>query len=84
MPGIISNHTGHLRTLLRAGASPDDDAPAYAGVPSFAARTGQPCSACHIGGFGPQLTPLRRAFKIGYTETWGRECCLRSRFRRWS
>ena len=37
--------------------------PAHA-LPSFAAQTGQPCTACHIGGFGPQLTPLGRAFKI--------------------
>ena len=34
-------------------------------VPAFAAQTGQPCTACHIGGFGPQLTPFGRAFKIG-------------------
>src|ERR1700761_3451290 len=41
-------------------------------VPSFAAQTGQPCSACHIGSFGPQLTPLGRAFKIGgYTQGGG-------------
>src|SRR5690242_1925393 len=41
-------------------------------VPSFAAQTGQPCSACHIGGFGPQLTPFGRAFKIGgYTQAGG-------------
>jgi hypothetical protein len=41
-------------------------------VPSFAAQTGQPCSACHVGAFGPQLTPLGRAFKIGgYTQTGG-------------
>ena len=41
-------------------------------LPSFAAQTGQPCSACHIGAFGPQLTPLGRAFKIGgYTQTGG-------------
>ena len=41
-------------------------------VPSFAAQTGEPCSACHIGAFGPQLTPLGRAFKIGgYTQTGG-------------
>ena len=33
-------------------------APAAQAVPSFAAQTGQPCTACHIGGFGPQLTPL--------------------------
>lgn len=41
-------------------------------VPSFAQQTGQPCSACHVGSFGPQLTPLGRAFKIGgYTQTGG-------------
>src|ERR1700742_5070849 len=45
--------------------------PAHA-LPSFAAQTGQPCSTCHIGAFGPQLTPFGRAFKIGgYTQTGG-------------
>ena len=24
-------------------------------LPSFAAQTGQPCTACHVGAFGPQL-----------------------------
>ena len=38
-------------------------------VPSFARQTGQACSACHIGAFGPQLTPLGRSFKLnGYTQ----------------
>ena len=47
------------------------DTPARA-VPSFAAQTGQPCSTCHIGAFGPQLTPFGREFKIeGYTMTSG-------------
>lgn len=37
-------------------------------VPSFARQTHQPCTACHIGGFGPQLTPFGRQFKLmGYT-----------------
>jgi len=41
-------------------------------VPSFAAQTGQPCAMCHIGAFGPQLTPFGRAFKIGgYTQDGG-------------
>ncbi len=41
-------------------------------VPSLAAQTGQPCSACHIGAFGPQLTAFGREFKIGgYTQTGG-------------
>src|SRR6266581_723879 len=37
-------------------------------VPSFAEQTGQRCSACHVGGLGPQLTPFGRQFKLaGYT-----------------
>ena len=37
-------------------------------LPAFAAQTGQPCQACHVGGLGPQLTPLGRNFKLhGYT-----------------
>ncbi len=41
-------------------------------VPSFAQQTGQPCTACHIGAYGPQLTPFGRAFKIGgYTQSGG-------------
>lgn len=39
-----------------------------AAVPAFAVQTSEPCSACHVGGFGPQLTPFGRAFKLsGYT-----------------
>ena len=34
-------------------------------LPSFAQQTGQPCAICHVGGFGPQLTPFGRAFKLG-------------------
>jgi len=41
-------------------------------VPDLAAQTGQPCMMCHVGSFGPQLTPFGRAFKIGgYTQTGG-------------
>jgi hypothetical protein len=37
-------------------------------VPAFAVQTGQPCTGCHVGGFGPQLTPFGREFKLsGYT-----------------
>jgi len=37
-------------------------------VPAFTAKTNQPCAACHVGGFGPQLTPFGRKFKLdGYT-----------------
>ncbi len=34
-------------------------------VPAFAEQTGLPCQACHVGGFGPQLTPFGRDFKLG-------------------
>jgi len=47
--------------------------PAFA-VPSFAIQTGQPCAACHIGAFGPQLTPYGRDFKLhGYTASDGKD-----------
>lgn len=37
-------------------------------VPSFVEQTGQPCVACHVGAFGPHLTPFGRLFKLeGYT-----------------
>lgn len=43
-------------------------------VPAFTAKTNQPCSACHIGGFGPQLTPFGRKFKLeGYTMDAGKD-----------
>ncbi|MBI1211256.1 MAG: cytochrome C [Alphaproteobacteria bacterium] len=46
-------------------------APAKA-VPAFADQTGQSCSACHVGGFGPQLTSFGRQFKLeGYTANTG-------------
>jgi len=43
-------------------------------VPSYARQTGQDCVACHVGGFGPQLTPFGVKFKIGgYTDSDGKE-----------
>lgn len=37
-------------------------------LPPYADQTSQPCIACHVGGFGPQLTPFGRQFKLeGYT-----------------
>jgi len=37
-------------------------------VPAFAVQTGEACVNCHVGGFGPQLTPFGREFKLnGYT-----------------
>jgi hypothetical protein len=39
-----------------------------AALPAFAVQTSEPCQACHVGGFGPQLTPFGREFKLqGYT-----------------
>ena len=47
-------------------------APRADAVPAFAQQTGEPCTTCHIGGFGPQLTAFGRAFKIGgYTQRGG-------------
>lgn len=38
-------------------------------LPSYARQTGENCGACHVGGFGPQLTPHGQRFKIGgYTD----------------
>lgn len=45
-----------------------------AAVPSFAEQTGQPCAACHVGAFGPQLRPFGRDFKLnGYVASDGKK-----------
>ncbi len=45
-----------------------------AAVPSYARQTGQACSGCHVGNFGPQLNTFGREFKIrGYTMTGGND-----------
>lgn len=63
-PGFIAAMAAALMLILIAE-------PARA-VPDLAAQTGQPCTACHVGGYGPQLTPFGRAFKIGgYTQRGG-------------
>jgi hypothetical protein len=42
-------------------------------VPSFSRQTGMDCSGCHVGVFGPQLTPAGIRFKLGgYTDTDGK------------
>ena len=33
-------------------------------IPAFARETGQECSMCHVGSFGPQLTAYGRNFKL--------------------
>ncbi len=41
-------------------------------MPSFARQTGMNCTACHIGAYGPQLTPTGIKFKLsGYTDSDG-------------
>ena len=41
-------------------------APAAA-LPSFSQQTGEPCSRCHVGAYGPQLKPYGQDFKLfGY------------------
>ena len=51
--------------------------PTASAVPAFARQTHQPCAACHIGGFGPQLTPFGRLFKLGgYTMKAGSQSNL--------
>ncbi|TJY61988.1 cytochrome C [Sinimarinibacterium sp. CAU 1509] len=46
-------------------------------LPSFARQTGQDCGACHIGSFGPQLTPYGQRFKLGgYTDGDNRTLAL--------
>lgn len=34
-------------------------------LPSYSRQTGDPCTSCHMGSFGPPLTPHGRAFKLG-------------------
>jgi len=42
-------------------------------IPAFAQQTGQPCSQCHVGAFGPQLKPYGRDFKVfGYVNGDGK------------
>lgn len=39
-------------------------------VPSYSTQTGQPCSSCHVGAYGPQLTAFGRHFKLsGYADS---------------
>ena len=65
-PGIRPR--GRVSALLALAASLLL-APAALAVPSFSDQTGEACSACHVGGFGPQLTAHGRAFKMtGYSD----------------
>jgi hypothetical protein len=58
-----------IRALILACATLFVSSQAWA-VPSYARQTGYACVKCHVGGFGPQLTPYGIKFKINaYTET---------------
>jgi hypothetical protein len=57
---IISARSGFLVIGMLIWQTCDASA-----LPAFADQTGQRCSACHIGGLGPQLTPFGREFKLG-------------------
>lgn len=41
-------------------------------IPAFARQTGSACADCHIGAYGPNLTPFGMQFKLnGFTDTDG-------------
>ena len=64
--------TINWRSLLPAIATLALAGQAHA-VPSFARQTGSDCAACHIGAYGPQLTPYGIKFKLGgYTDGNGK------------
>lgn len=66
-----------LRTLLAAIVTSLTWTGQADAVPAFAEQTGQPCSACHIGGYGPQLTLFGRQFKAdSYSMRAGEEFTL--------
>lgn len=80
MKAIHSGQPGRLFHAWRAGLSMLAGlgilaaAPSAHAVPSFARQTGADCAACHVGAFGPQLTPYGIKFKLGgYTETDGKD-----------
>lgn len=65
-PALKPGWIAPLALLLGAFALP-----AHA-LPSYARQTGQECAACHIGAFGPQLTPFGIRFKLnGYADSDG-------------
>ena len=67
LAGIWLKQLGPLLILLGCGVGT-----AHA-LPSFARQTGEDCASCHVGGFGPQLTPHGSRFKLsGYTDTDGK------------
>src|SRR5574343_1906407 len=63
-----------MASVLGLGTLALASVPNAQAVPSYARQTGSECAACHVGGFGPQLTPYGIRFKInGYTDTDGKD-----------
>jgi hypothetical protein len=60
----IARSLSMLPGVLLFGAALVYHRPAAA-IPAFAEQTGRNCAACHVGGFGPQLTQFGREFKLG-------------------
>ena len=68
---LVGPHS--LAALLFASLLVVPSLPAHA-LPKFARQTGEACTSCHIGAFGPQLTPHGMKFKLGgYTEYDGND-----------
>src|SRR5262245_20095016 len=62
--------TGFLAVILGVAIRADQ----ALALPSFAVQTSQPCATCHIGSFGPHLTPQGRDFKLrGYVNSDGQD-----------
>src|SRR5277367_6291685 len=69
--GAGSNHVAWPLALLLCGFAMLLPRAASA-VPAYAQQTGQPCAACHVGAFGPQLKQYGRDFKLnGYVASAG-------------
>jgi hypothetical protein len=67
--GLIGSATRIIVAGMIAAVFLSAGSTAYA-VPSFARQTGQDCTACHVGAFGPQLNSYGRNFKLnGFV--WG-------------
>ncbi|MEI7464502.1 MAG: cytochrome c1 protein, partial [Burkholderiales bacterium] len=65
---LRSLSSGFGLACLLLGATPSH------ALPSYARQTGQDCASCHVGSFGPQLTPYGIKFKIGgYTDSDGKD-----------
>jgi hypothetical protein len=73
----LHRHAIHAAALVAGLLALTAVTPDAAAIPAFARQTHTPCAACHVGGFGPQLTPFGRQFKLlGYTLKAGDEAKL--------